>query len=115
MMWGYGCNWLNMTMMMLGLTIWLALLALLVWAGIRWLNRHMTDPTRQRYTPPEGGPNAREILSKRYAQGEIDATTFEQMRETLEGTDNRHQKNWAEVHRTVGESLFDGRVSGPEI
>jgi len=33
-----------------------------------------------------GGPSALEILRQRYARGEIDAATFEQMRERLESS-----------------------------
>ncbi len=35
------------------------------------------------------GPSALEILRQRYASGEIDATTFEQMRERLEASYSR--------------------------
>lgn len=36
--------------------------------------------------PPPMQPSAIEILCQRYARGEIDATTFDQMRERLEST-----------------------------
>ena len=107
MMWGYSFNWLSMTLMMLGSTLWLVLLVVLAWAVIRWLN-HRT--TRQTTTLPGSGPTAREILSQRYARGEIDTSTFEQMRERLDASDNAHERNWAEVRRPAGESLFDGRT-----
>ncbi len=43
---------------------------------------------RPSYPPamPPQGPSALEILRQRYARGEIDAATFEQMRERLEST-----------------------------
>ncbi len=91
MMWGYGFNWFSMTLMMLGSTLWIVLLVVLAWALVRWLNNRTTSPTRQAHTLPGSGPTAREILSQRYARGEIDATTFEQMRERLEASDNLHQ------------------------
>ena len=47
-------------------------------------------------TLPGSDPTAREILNQRYARGEIDAATFEQMRERLEASDNAHQRSWAE-------------------
>jgi putative membrane protein len=83
MMWGYGFNWLSMTLMMLGSTLWIVVLVVLAWAVVRWLKHRTTSPTRQTTTLPSSGPTAREILSQRYARGEIDTTTFEQMRERL--------------------------------
>jgi putative membrane protein len=35
---------------------------------------------------PHTGPDALEILRQRYASGEIDGTTFDQMRERLEAS-----------------------------
>ena len=116
MMWGYGFNWLGMTLMMLGSTLWIVLLGVLVWAVIRWLNHRMISPAQQRQTLSGSGSTAIEILRQRYARGEIDTTTFEQMRERLGAADNAHQRGRAEVasiiHRyqarqTVGEKLFD--------
>ncbi len=75
MMWGYGWSGLGMLMMMLNSLLWIALIALLLWAMIFWVNKkhpHMTTPSDL------------EILRQRYARGEIDTVTFEQMRERLE-------------------------------
>jgi putative membrane protein len=77
MLWGYGL------LMFFGMTLWVVLLALLIWALIRWLNRR-TGPS-QESSPAER--SALEILRQRYARGEIDQTTFEQMRERLQGAD----------------------------
>jgi len=111
MMWGSSFNWL----MMFVSTLWIVLLAVLVWAVMRWLKQRMTSPPRQTYLLPESGSTAREILSQRYARGEIDAPTFEQMRERLEVSDNLYQGSRAEGQRPTGERLFDGRTSGSEI
>ncbi len=76
MMWGYGWSWPGMLMMTLSSLLWIALIAVLIWAVVRWLNKqnvHATTPT----------PSAMEILRQRYARGEIDTATFEQMRERL--------------------------------
>ncbi|HZR40572.1 MAG TPA: SHOCT domain-containing protein [Ktedonobacteraceae bacterium] len=81
MMWGYGFGWFSMTLMMLGSTIWIALLIVLTWALIRWLNNRTAKPLQ-----PGGGPTAMEILRQRYARGEIDTATFEHTRERLEAT-----------------------------
>jgi len=75
MMWGYGWSWPGMLMMMLSSLLWIALIAVLVWAVISWSNKRNAHTTT---------PSAMEILRQRYARGEIDTTTFEQMRERLE-------------------------------
>jgi putative membrane protein len=38
---------------------------------------------------PASGPSAMEILRQRFARGEIDTATFEQMRERLEASGTR--------------------------
>lgn len=80
MMWGYGWGWPGMLWMSLGGILWIAAIGLLIWAIARWLSHRA--PTS--YFPPERGPSALEILRQRYARGEIDATTYEQMRERME-------------------------------
>ena len=97
MMWGYGFNWPSMTLMMLGSVLWIMFIVVVVWVVIRWLNHRTTSPPRQTHMLPGSGPTAKEILSQRYARGEIDATTFEQMQERLEVSNNTHQGNRAEV------------------
>ena len=113
MMWGYGFNWLNMTLMLLGSILCIVFLIVIAWAVICWLNYRATSPTWQTYTLPASDPTAIEILSQRYAQGEIDAATFEQMRERLEGSENTHQRSWGDGgSSSIGERLFDGRAPG---
>jgi uncharacterized membrane protein len=74
--------------------VWLLVVALLIWALVRWLSpRHSTAypymPTPG--TPPNPNqPSAMEILRRRYARGEIDAETFDRMRERLEAS---HDQN----------------------
>lgn len=79
---------------------WLGLLGLLIWAVVRLARgRPMVGASRyaavqpqpqprapwQQYAaPPASGPSATEILRQRYARGEIDAVTFQQMRELLQ-------------------------------
>lgn len=90
MMWGYYPGWGGMfVMMVLGNLLWIALVGLLVWAVIRWFERRPNVPGSHQSGMPGGGPSALEILRQRYARGEIDATTFEQMRERLEASTNR--------------------------
>ena len=84
-MWGYGFSWGAMLLMMLSSVIWIALLAVVAWAIIRWVNGKMTNATPFTTSAPSG-PSALEIVRQRYARGEIDAATFEQMRERLESS-----------------------------
>ena len=85
MMWGYGFGW-GWLMMSFGTVLWIALLVVLVWALISWLNRKTTTVAPSNTSVPPGGPSAMEILRQRYARGEIDTATFEHMRERLEGS-----------------------------
>ncbi len=83
MMW-YGYSWGGMLLMLLSMLLWVAVIGLVVWALVRWLAVHAPSSG----SPPSGsnGPSAIEILRQRFARGEIDAATFEQMRERLEGS-----------------------------
>ncbi len=82
MMWGYGFGW-GWLMMSFGMVLWIALLVVLVWAVIRWLERRTTTSILPSTGTPLAGPSALEILQQRYARGEIDTATYEQMRERL--------------------------------
>jgi putative membrane protein len=84
MMWGYGLGWGGMLLMLLSMLLWVAVIALVVWALIRWLAPRAPGSGWPGAGPT--GPSAIEILRQRYARGEIDTTTFEQMRERLEGS-----------------------------
>ncbi len=69
----------------LGSLLWLGLLALIVFALVRAFSRPRAyvPPPMAASVPPAGGGSAVEMLRRRYAAGEIDATTFEQMLERL--------------------------------
>ncbi len=82
MMWGYGYGW-PMLWMVFWNILWLVLLGLLIWALVRWLAGSHRPFARER--------DALEILRQRYARGEIDAVTFEQMRERLEASGEREK------------------------
>ena len=91
MMWGYGFSWGGMSIMLLSMALWIALLVVVVWAIIRWLDRR-TSPSGSINTsipPTPSSPSALEILGQRYARGEIDTATFEQMRERLVASNRR--------------------------
>ncbi len=81
MMWGYDFGWGGMLLIAI---LWIALLVVLVWALIRWISGRTTTPVPPYTSAPPTGPSALEILRQRYARGEIDTATFEQMREQLE-------------------------------
>jgi putative membrane protein len=83
MMWGYGFGWGGMLLMLVGTLLFLALLAILIWAMLRFASRNTTPVLPYGNREPVG-PSALEILRQRYARGEIDAATYEQMRERLE-------------------------------
>ena len=59
---------------------WIGIVALFCWGALRWFG--WRDTRRSFDAPFEA--DALEILRRRYARGEIDDTTFDQMRERLE-------------------------------
>jgi uncharacterized membrane protein len=71
---------------LLGTIVWIALLVLLMWALIHWLTMRNAPLIGYHPTPPLYQPSALEILRQRYARGEIDDMTFQQMRERLEAS-----------------------------
>lgn len=94
-MWEYNFGWGGMLLMSFGSIVWITLLVVLVWAVIRWLERKTTTPV-----PPSTGtlptsPSALEILQQRYARGEIDTATYEQMRERLAASAMRDDQPFA--------------------
>jgi putative membrane protein len=91
MMWGYGFGW-GWLMMAFGTVLWIVLLVVLVWALIRWVNCRIGTPVPPPTSGVQGGPSAEEILRQRYARGEIDTATFEQMREQLQASDSRRSQ-----------------------
>ncbi len=91
MMWGYGFGW-GWLLMALGMVLWIALLVVLVWALIRWLERKTSATIPPSTGPTPSGPSALEILQQRYARGEIDTATYEQMREHLAASGMRENQ-----------------------
>ncbi len=84
MFWGFHGLALLLPLFLLGRFFWIVILALLIWALVRRFSFRHTPF----YTPgmPPVQPSAMEILRQRYARGEIDAVTFDQMRERLESS-----------------------------
>ena len=92
MFWGFHGLWFLLPLLLLGKFFWIVILALLIGALVRrfsWRNRSMSfyghAPFYHPGVPPVQ-PSAMETLRQRYARGEIDAVTFDQMRERLEST-----------------------------
>ncbi len=94
MMWGYDFGW-GWLLMSFGMVLWIALLVVLVWAVIRWLERKTSTSVSQETDLPASGPTALEILRQRYARGEIDNAVFEQMRAQLEASGVRDEQSMA--------------------
>ena len=92
-MWWYSFSWGGMFLMMLGMVLWIALLVVLVWALIRWLQRRTSVPGSPGTGMPVNQLSALELLRQRYARGEIDTATFEQMRERLESSTVHEQQS----------------------
>ncbi|MBA2678247.1 MAG: SHOCT domain-containing protein [Ktedonobacteraceae bacterium] len=95
---------LFMIFRLMGTLFWIALFVLLILGLIRLLTRNQgpnlffrqgqfTVP-QQPYRPyePQQQLSAMEILRQRYARGEIDAVTFDQMRERMQATEQPLQQ-----------------------
>jgi putative membrane protein len=72
--WG-GWGWMMLTPL-----LWIALIAVIVWAAVRLTQRPSDQAAQQprRETPQE-------ILDRRFASGEIDADAYTRARDTLAG------------------------------
>jgi uncharacterized membrane protein len=62
--------------------LWIGIIFFFYWGASRWFGwRGRHDPLSAPFEP-----DALEILRRRYARGDIDGTTFDQMRERLESS-----------------------------
>ncbi len=94
MFWGFHGLGLLLPLFFLAKFFWLVILALLIWGLVRLFTARSRPMSFYGQSPynrpgaPPAQPSAMEILRQRYARGEIDAATFEQMRERLESSPN---------------------------
>jgi uncharacterized membrane protein len=83
---GYEFDWWpGMLLSALSTIFWVALFIGLAWALLRWVFPYILPIMTDMFSNP-ADPPALEILRQRFAAGEIDAVTFEQMRERLEAS-----------------------------
>lgn len=94
--WGYGHPWGHAwgsggsSISTLTALWWLVLLAGLAWLAWWWLGPHLRPWLASLFDHEAATPSALELLRRRYAAGEIDTETFEQMQERLEASYYRH-------------------------
>jgi len=93
MMWGFGHGlWFLLPLFFLGRFFWIVALALLIGFairrfGFRYRYAQCAHAPFYGYNVPPTRQSALEILRQRYARGEIDAATFDQMRERLQASE----------------------------
>ena len=85
MMWGFGLLFL-LPFLFLAKFFWIVILALFIGFLIRRFSFRHAHRYAYQYGTPSAQPSALDILRQRYARGEIDAVTFDQMRERLEAS-----------------------------
>lgn len=85
--------WFMFPFFFLGHFFWFIVLALLIGTLVRRLGyRRWHMPYYSNFGVPPAQSSAMEILRQRYARGEIDAVTFDQMRERLEASSTPYQR-----------------------
>ncbi|MBV9228240.1 MAG: SHOCT domain-containing protein [Chloroflexi bacterium] len=98
MFWGFHGMFFLLPLLLLGKLFWFVLLALLIGFAVRRFSARNRPWAFYRHAPfytpgtPSAQPSAMEILRQRYARGEIDAVTFDQMRERLEASSGPSQQ-----------------------
>src|SRR5438105_11958411 len=86
--------WSGTLVSMLSTVLWIALFIGLAWALLRWVGPYIMPIIADIFDLEPADPPALEILRQRYAAGEIDAVTFEQMRERLEASYQQGERRY---------------------
>jgi uncharacterized membrane protein len=91
--WAHGHPWGSghvvlpgMLLSTLSTVLGIAVLLILAWALLKWISPYILPIFEDMFGETPGEVSALEILRQRYAAGEIDAVTFEQMWERLEAS-----------------------------
>lgn len=93
MMLGFGHGLLFLLpLLFLARFFWFVILAFLIGAIIRRFSFRHIQRFAYQHSTPSVQASALDILRQRYARGEIDAVTFDQMRERLEASTGPRQQ-----------------------
>jgi len=76
----------------LNTALWVALFIILAWALLRWISPYILPMIADIFGLEPADHSALEILRQRYAAGEIDAVTFERVRERLGASYSKKSK-----------------------
>jgi putative membrane protein len=95
-----GFSWAMMVAMLVGMLLAVVVLALLAWALLRWL----VDVPRRAQIPAQTGSDVPstsplEVVRARYARGEIDTATFEDMIRRLRANEREGEGGGAGADR----------------
>lgn len=92
-MWGDDFGWFPESLLsLLGTLLLIALCIALIWALLRWIVPRLWPRIQPMFVVPPAQLSPMEILRRRYAEGTIDTDTFEMMRERLEASYPRQER-----------------------
>ena len=70
------------------MALWVLFLGALLWGIVYFFMRRPTRPIEESWRIQPGEPSALEILNRRYARGELDPGTYEEMCVRIEASAN---------------------------
>jgi putative membrane protein len=83
MYWGNNFGLAGFIWMLFWMLTWTGFLSLVLWAIMRASMRRHWQPVRHEWHVQSGELSALEIIDRRYALGELDAASYEEMREHI--------------------------------